>query len=89
MRCVVKRCFLLDRRYSNMFAADEHDPVRGGKLVKKEKAARTAKVKAMSGREERVLMHREGGGLVLADNMGSSFTVIAENRAAPSQTNTM
>lgn len=71
--------------------SDGNDPVRGGKLVKKEKAARIARVKAMSRREESVLMHRGGGGgrLVLANNTGSAFTVIAENRAALSQTNTM
>lgn len=50
-------------------------------MVKKEKVVRIAGVWAMSGREEGVLMHRGEGGSVLANNMGSSFTVIGENRA--------
>jgi len=88
LRCVIKSCFFLNERAACLHA-DRNDPTRGGKLAKKDKVVRLAGVRAMSGREEEVLMHREGGGSVLANNMGSSFTVIGENRAALSEANTM
>lgn len=40
--------------------ADENDPIRGEKLMKKEKAGRIAGVKARRVREESILMHSKG-----------------------------
>lgn len=39
---------------------NENAQIRGEKLVKKEKAGRITGVKALSVREDRILMHREG-----------------------------
>lgn len=40
--------------------ADENDPIRGEKLMKKKKAGRIAGVKARRVREESVLIHSKG-----------------------------
>lgn len=40
--------------------ADENDPIRGEKLMKKGKAGKISGVKAIGVREESILIHREG-----------------------------
>lgn len=61
MRCIIKSCFFLNERTACLHTY-RNDPIRGGTLMKKEKAVRIAGVRAMSGREEGVLMHRGRGG---------------------------
>lgn len=70
--------------------ADGHDPVRGEKLVKKEGESReTCWNEGLAWDGGKGSSAQGGGGLVLTKSMCSSFLVIAENRAALSNRNTM